>query len=100
MKTKPQHWSRDYFTKQDDGKFQCNFGCGAKYTENASRFEKHLLVNLVLFCNFYSLFRINARKSGWTRVLKSTAMNLLSSKFMKNPVFAGRESKVNTDEFN
>jgi hypothetical protein len=43
-KTKPTDWSRDYFTKKDDGKFECNFGCGAKYAEAASKFKNHLLV--------------------------------------------------------
>jgi hypothetical protein len=45
----PKDWSRDYFTKQADGKFLCNFGCGTKYSENVGKFKHHLLVSLCLF---------------------------------------------------
>lgn len=45
MVPKP-HWSRDYFTENDEtGKFECNFGCGAKYKESSTKFTHHLLVS-------------------------------------------------------
>ena len=51
MAPKP-HWSRDYFTKQANGKFHCNFGCVAKYNENVTTLQHHLLVSHLL-SNFY-----------------------------------------------
>ena len=70
MAPKP-HWSRDYFTKQANGKFHCNFGCGAKYNENVTTLQHYLLVSHH-FKQFLSLFRISAKRSDRKLAQRST----------------------------
>src|SRR4051794_22803283 len=36
----PLHCLRVYFAKNADGKFECNFGCGAKYKESSTKSTK------------------------------------------------------------
>lgn len=79
MAPKP-HWSHAYFTKNNEtGKFECNFGCGAKYVEKADEFTHHLLVSLHFNAIFIHFFRINVRKLNQKLESKSTRKQELTS---------------------
>lgn len=52
MAPKP-NWSRDYFIKNSNERFECNFGCGTTYRrDKVDRFQHHLLVSLNNFTVF------------------------------------------------
>ena len=54
MAPKPKNWSRQYFSKQANGKFSCNF-CSNEYGEKVDKWQHHLKVNCI-----YKLLRKKA----------------------------------------